>query len=195
MLFPNPQQLEVPMSEPYIPEKDRIDVIGRLTGRLDEDGEESLREKAARVAVISDKGLIVDKPPPKEEGSKDDKDDKEGKEGKELKDNKDFGEKDDKDTKEVEKDTKEEGEKDVKDIKDVGEKDEKDTDKDFKDVEKDDKDSKEVEKDEKDFKDEDKDFPDETKGLIVDAAFDREAPAEPEQETEQERQYPDRPVM
>jgi hypothetical protein len=34
------------MSDPYIPPEDRIDVIGRLAARLNDDGQESLREKA-----------------------------------------------------------------------------------------------------------------------------------------------------
>jgi hypothetical protein len=45
--FPDPYQLEASMSDPYIPAEDRIDVIGRLTARLDDGGQETLREKAA----------------------------------------------------------------------------------------------------------------------------------------------------
>ena len=38
------------MSDPYIPAEDRIDVIGRLTARLDDAGAETLREKAVASA-------------------------------------------------------------------------------------------------------------------------------------------------
>jgi hypothetical protein len=103
----------------YIPAEDRFDVIGRLTARLSDDGQESLRDKASAAAEDQPSkteppfqpGEKVDKEVAKEEQeqkelSKDGlKDDKEGKEGKEgEKDDKDHKDGDDKD---VEKDPKE----------------------------------------------------------------------------------------
>ena len=105
------------MSDPYIPEEDRIDVIGRLTARLDQDGGETLREKAAaatRPKEDFDKDPGTFEKPDKEVM----KEEKENKDNKELKEEKEItkdGTKDDKDTKEDEKDTKEFGEKDIKD--------------------------------------------------------------------------------
>src|SRR6266496_4167648 len=107
------------MSDPYIPAEDRIDVIGRLTARLDDDGQETLREKAAAQAEAAsekDPG-IFEKPPPKEEGKdiKDFKDDKDGKDVKET---------EEKDFKDTDKDGKED--KDDKDFKEHKDGDEKD---------------------------------------------------------------------
>jgi len=68
------------MSDPYIPPEDRLDVIGRLTARLDEDGGKSLREKAATQAVEFEKDPGTFEKPVKDEGEKDDKDLKDGKE-------------------------------------------------------------------------------------------------------------------
>ena len=51
------------MSDPYIPAGDRIDVIGRLTARLDDDGQQTLREKAAAQAEEEfEKPPITEKP-------------------------------------------------------------------------------------------------------------------------------------
>src|SRR6266496_2985519 len=110
------------MSDPYIPAEDRIDVIGRLTARLDDDGQETLREKAAAQAEAAsekDPG-IFEKPPPKEEG----KDIKDFKDGKEDKDGKDVKETEEKDFKDTDKDGKED--KDDKDFKEHKDGDEKD---------------------------------------------------------------------
>ena len=83
------------MSDPYIPPEDRLDVIGRLTARLDEDGGKSLREKAATQAVEFEKDPGTFEKPVKDEGEKDDKDLKDGKEDqKDTKETKDFNEKD-----------------------------------------------------------------------------------------------------
>jgi hypothetical protein len=141
------------MSDPYIPAEDRIDVIGRLTARLNDAGAETLREKA----VASAKAISISDPPTPIKPVKDDGE-------KEIpKDVKDEGEKDgEKDLKE----SKEEGEKEIpKDVKDEGEKeekDEKDGTKEVKDEgEKEQKDEKEGEKEiPKDHKDGDeKDLP------------------------------------
>ena len=72
------------MSDPYIPAEDRIDVIGRLTARLNDAGAETLREKA----VASAKAISISDPPTP------------------IKPVKDDGEK------EIPKDVKDEGEKD-----------------------------------------------------------------------------------
>src|SRR6266568_4162775 len=163
------------MSDPYIPAEDRIDVIGRLTARLDDDGQETLREKAAAQAEAAsekDPG-IFEKPPPKEEG-KDIKDFKDGKEDKDGKETKDLGEKDSKDVKD---------DKDGKDVKETEEKDFKDTDKDGKE-DKDDKDFKEhKDGDEKDPPEKD------PKDEMIEKPVDLAASPEPE------RQDPGRPVM
>jgi len=63
------------MSDPYIPAEDRIDVIGRLTARLDDGGQETLREKAAAQAEsISGKEPVFEKPD--KEVEKENKEDK-----------------------------------------------------------------------------------------------------------------------
>jgi hypothetical protein len=128
------------MSDPYIPAEDRIDVIGRLTARLNDAGAETLREKA----VASAKAMSISDPPTpikpvkddgekeipkdvKDEGQKDgEKDQKEFKEEgeKDQKDAKEEGEKEEKDEKDGTKEVKDEGEKELpKDVKDEGEKD------------------------------------------------------------------------
>jgi hypothetical protein len=94
------------MSSSYIPDEDRIDVIGKLTDRLEAMGDQNLRAAAEQAAsdVPDDPDRILK--PFKDEGEKD-------KESKEAP--KEQGEKD---TKEV----KDEGEKDTKEVKDEGEK-------------------------------------------------------------------------
>jgi hypothetical protein len=63
------------MAEPYIPAEDRIDVIGRLTARLDDEGSETLREQAeARAEAASASDPLMPLKPVKDEGEKDDKD-------------------------------------------------------------------------------------------------------------------------
>ncbi len=139
------------MPDPYISEEDRIDVIGRLTARLDDAGAETLREQAvAQAEAIPDP--LTPLKPVKDEGEKDQKDVKDEGEKDGEKDQKEFKDEGEKD----QKDSKDEGEKDdkeTKEVKDEGEKDEKDF-KDGKDGEKD------GEKDNKDHKDGDeKDLP------------------------------------
>src|SRR5712664_4375793 len=103
------------MSDPYIPAEDRIDVIGRLTARLDDGGPETLREKAAaHAAAMSTEGPPTIIKPVKDEGEKEDKDNKDTKDGdeKDQKEDKDFkdekdGVKDDKDSGKDDKDFKE----------------------------------------------------------------------------------------
>src|SRR6266545_2866598 len=84
------------MPDPYISEEDRIDVIGRLTARLDDAGAETLREQAvAQAEAIPDP--LTPLKPVKDEGEKDQKDvkDEGEKDGeKENKDHKDGDEKD-----------------------------------------------------------------------------------------------------
>lgn len=169
------------MSDPFIKAEDRIDVIGRLTARLDNAGAETLREKAAaRAQSILNSDPPTPEKPVKDEGEKD------------QKDVKDEGQKDgEKDQKEF----KEEGEKDQKDVKDEGEKeekDEKDQAKELKDDgEKEQKDEKDGEKDQKDHKDGDeKDLPkDDPKDGIFEGPDDRSTAPQPE------RLHPGRPVM
>src|SRR5690242_11326488 len=96
------------MSSSYIPDDDRIDVIGKLNERLTASGDRSLREQAeGAAAMASDPDVILK--PVKDDGEKD-KDTKEAPK-----------EQGDKDVKEF----KDEGEKDDKEVKDEGEKDDK----------------------------------------------------------------------
>lgn len=172
------------MPDPYIRAEDRIDVIGRLTARLADAGEETLREKAvAHAEAMSNDDPLTPLKPVKDDGEK------------EQKEVKDEGEKDgEKDQKEF----KDEGEKDHKDVKDEGDKEDKETkevkdegDKDEKDF-KDDKDGeKDGEKDHKDHKDgEEKDLP---KDDPKDGIF--EAPDDLSTTPKQERLHPARPMM
>jgi hypothetical protein len=182
--------MEAQMPDPYIPDDDRIDVIGRLTDRLDQAGEQTLREKA-ELDVVEDAG--GPKPdeilkPFKDDGEKEKEDKEVPKEigDKDAKEVKDEGEKDEKDTKEEgDKDVKDEGEKDFKDDKDKEEKEEFKEEKDQP-KEQGDKDSKDV-KDEGE-KDGEKDFPEKDPGIFEgpDGFADPPAP---------ERAAPTRPVM
>src|SRR3954454_18069235 len=99
------------MKESYIPDDDRVDVIGKLKNRLDAMGDTTLREAAEQGADEAlEKEFEVLKPF-KDDGEKE-KDEKETP--------KELG---DKDTKEV----KDEGEKDEKDVKEEDQKDDKET--------------------------------------------------------------------
>jgi hypothetical protein len=95
------------MSDPYIPAGDRIDVIGRLTARLDDDGQQTLRQQAAAEAEEElgkpdeefgkDPGVFEK---PTKEVEKEEKENKDIKEAKEEKEETKDGDKDFKDTKE-----------------------------------------------------------------------------------------------
>jgi hypothetical protein len=120
------------MSTPYIPDDDRIDVIGKLNERLTASGDRSLREQAENAATTASDPDVVLKPV-KDEGEKD-KDTKEAPKeqgDKDVKEFKEEGAKDDKEVKEEgakdDKESKEAGEKDDKEVKDEGDKDDKES--------------------------------------------------------------------